>query len=457
MSEEAIREHWEVLSDLISASDREELSRFIESLSSSELARSLSRIDSDEQADLLTLLEPQDAAELIQSLSDSQGADLIEELEPHEAAAIVDEMDSDHRVDVLNELDDEDAHAILERMDPEEAHDVRQLIDYPHDTAGGIMVTEFLSYPITLTVGELLGDIHRNAEVYSDYGVQYAYILSETGTLVGVVRLRDLILTKPDAPVTSIMLANPLYLYVDSTLEEINEFFDRYGFVGVPVTDHRGKLVGVVRRADAEEAASERATQDLMRFGGIVTGEELRSMPAMSRTLRRLAWLLLNLCLSLLASSVILRFESTVDAVGVALVFFMPVIANMSGCSGNQAIAVSIRELSMGIIQPQDYWRVFWKEMQVGAVVSVALAGLLGIVAYVMGCSPFFALAVTAAFGANILVALTIGGLVPLLMRRVGIDPALAGPPILTTCTDMCGFFFLLALASMLVLGGAIA
>ncbi len=265
-----------------------------------------------------------------------------------------------------------------------------------------------------------------------------------------MLRLRDLILAPGDAPITSVMIANPVYVYVDTPLHELDSFFNRYPFVAVPVIKHTGELVGVVRRADAEEALSERAEQTLMRFGGIIGGEELRSMPLKLRAYRRTTWLGVNLVLSLLAASVIRSFHSTIET-AIAVVFFMPVIANMSGCSGNQAVAVSIRELALGLIEPRDLPRVIWKEIQLGLITGLLLAVMLGGVAYVLQGNVWLGIVVGAAICLNSTFALLVGAVVPLVLRMMRLDPALAAPLIVTTISDMCGFFILLSLTSALL------
>ena len=453
MTEERTMDSWEHIEAIVDQNDPKALDTFLDTLSSSEVARAISRLDEDAQNRVLTLLEPEDAADLIEELSDAQGADLLEDLPVSQAAAIVDEMESDERADVLGELDTDDAEAILRQMDPEEAEDARRLLTYPPDTAGGLMITDFVAYPMTMRVADVLSDLRKNVEEYSDYGVQYVYVVSENKALVGVVRLRDLVLSRSDAPLPSVMIANPLYALVTTTLEELDHMFERYTFVALPVTDEAGKLVGVVRRAFVEEAQGERAEEALMRFGGIVGGEELRSMPIFFRASRRLSWLTVNLLLSLVAAGVILAFEKTVRD-WIYLAFFIPVIGNMSGCSGNQAVAVSIRELSLGLIKPEDYVRVLTKEAQVGLVNGLALGAILACIAFLLSGNALFAGAIGIALAGNTFVALALGGLVPLALRRLNMDPALAAPLAVTTISDLCGFTLVLTLAYLALTHG---
>jgi magnesium transporter len=195
-----------------------------------------------------------------------------------------------------------------------------------------------------------------------------------------------------------------------------------------------------------------------LRFSGIIGGEEIRSMPLRERAMRRLAWLGLNSMLSLLAASVVLLFEGTINELFV-LVFFMPVIANLSGCSGNQAVAVSIRELAVGLIQPKDFMLVWRKEFMVGLINGAAIGLILGGVALLLSvtfwhASPLIGVVIGLAFLVNTVIAVSLGGLIPLMLKRIGADAALGAPPILTTLTDMCGFLIVLTLASAAISTG---
>ena len=451
---------WIDLEHLVEQSNGEALHDYLDTLSTAEIARSISRLEEETQATLLTLLEPEDAADLIEELPDAQGADLIEDLPVEQAAAIVDEMDSDHRVDLLGDLDTSDAEAILSKMDPEEAQDARELLQYEPDTAGGIMVTEFVVYPHTLSVGDVLNDLQTNAEAYSDYGVQYAYVQSDSQTLIGVLRLRDLVLSPREKPIREVMIVNPISVLVDAPLEELEQAFDRYMFSGLPVITHQGRIVGVVMRSDTEEAQTDRSERTFMRFSGIIGGEELRTKPLKERTLHRLWWLLINLVLSLAAIVLIDYFKATINR-NLALAAILPVLANLSGCSGNQAIAVSIREMTLGLITSKDLLRVIRMEWILG-LVNGAVIGTLLSVFMVLGSQiglvgtiekpMIFGFVVGISLALNTVLAVALGGAIPLVLKRLGIDPAVAAAPIMTTIVDTCGFFIILMLASQLLM-----
>ena len=447
MDQELYQETWEQLEEILSANDAERLKSYLDSLPPGETARALSRLREEEQTHVLTLLPPERAALLLEELSATQAADLLEDLPATRAAAIIDQLPSDEQTDLLGELDEADAATILREMAPEEANDVRLLSQYPSDCAGGLMITEYLVYPETARVKDVVDDMRAHAEQYATYDVQYAYIISQTKSLVGVLRLRDLLLSVPTTPLAAIMIANPLFLSADASLDELQQFFDRHAFFGVPVTERDQQLVGVVRRADVEEAVGDRADQTLLKVSGIVGGEELRSMPLAIRSFRRLSWLSINIVLNMIAASVIAAYQDTIAAV-IALAVFLPIISDMSGCSGNQAVAVSLRELTLGLVRPHELLRVLVKEAWVGILNGLVLGALLGGVAWLWNGNGYLGLVVGGALALNTLVAVILGGAIPLVLRRFHLDPALASGPILTTVTDMCGFFFALSFAT---------
>jgi magnesium transporter len=428
----------------------EAVTELLDALPAGEAARTMSRLGGDEQRRVFELLEPADAAQLVEQMADVQAAEMLDDLAPGVAAAIVHELDSDDQTDLLASLAADDVEAILAELPPEEAASVRILADYPAEVAGGLMMTEYLAYHHDATVAEVADDLRRNAEVYADYAVQYVYAVDRGGRLRGVVPLRDLLLGKPRSRLGEIMIASPVSVLDGCGLAELEDLFDRQGFVAVPVVDSADRLLGVVRRSAVEEALAERADSDYRKSLGIVGGEELRTMPLLKRSSRRLSWLSVNILLNVLAASVIAYHQDTLAAV-IALAAFLPIISDMSGCSGNQAVAVSMRELSLGLVRPSELLRVWLQEAGLGLLNGTVLGLLLGAVAWLWKGNLYLGLVVGGALAVNTVVAVSIGGTVPLVLRRLGFDPALASGPILTTITDLCGFLLTLQLASVML------
>lgn len=440
---------WTELERLVEGANLEPIEEFLESLPAGEVALAVSRLDDDHQSQLLTTLPPGEAADLIETMPDAQAAELIDQLEPAEAAAIVSEMPSNEQADLLGELRHQRAEDILAELQPAEADELRQLTEYADDVAGGLMVTEVLAFPATVTVDELVGDLRNNADKYRDYQVQYVFVTDARRKLTGVLRLRDLLLAQADQHVGELAIPSPMTVREYTPLDELSILFDHRDFLGLPVVDSEGVLLGLVRRSAVEEAVGQRSDDDYRKTQGLVK-EELRTMPVWVRSRRRLAWLSVNILLNVVAASVIAFYQDTLTQV-IALAVFLPIISDMSGCSGNQAVAVSMRELALGLVRPSEIWRVLFKEVSVGVINGLALGCLIALVAILWKGNPYLGLVVGSAMAVNTLIAVCIGGTLPLVMKRMDMDPALASGPILTTVTDMCGFLIILSLAAALL------
>ena len=437
---------WELLRDCLNRSDKAGAELVLSSLKPEETVRVLFRLSSDDQQRLLALVPPENAAELLYEFPEQHAADLIDHLEADQAAHIVDELPSDEGADILGSLDRETAEAILDEMDPEAAGDVRELIDYPADAAGGLMGLEQFAYPRWIRARDFIRDLRdRRGDIEKLPG--RLLLVDRRGRLTGAVRIEDALLADPESPLSAVA-ADVLSMPVTATLDELDEYFFEHETSGVPIVADDGRLVGRVRNSVVQEALAERASSDQLKVQGIVSGEEIRAMPLVDRSRRRLSWLSINILLNIVAASVIALFQDTLSAV-IALAVFLPIVSDMSGCSGNQAVAVSMRELTLGIVQPRDVMRVWWQEVSVGLINGAALGTLLAIAAFLWQGNPALGLVVGLALAINTVVAVSIGGTVPLLLKHFNVDPAVASGPVLTTVTDMCGFFLVLGLATV--------
>jgi len=441
------------LSEAVARGDAEALLATLTGVASDDLAHALERLDDDEHAQLLTLLDAGEAAGLLELMPESRQIDTLESMNAPAAAAVLRELPPDEQADLLSEVDN--AEDIYAQLAPGEAAGLRTLASYADESAGGLMDNRFLSFGEEQTVAGVVAGLAEVAEREqgrsgSDGGdVQYVYVNDADGRLTGVLRLRDLLLSRRALPVTTVMIPAPQAVHVDDGLTRLNSFFDEHHFLAAPVLDDAGLMLGTVRAAAVRRAFAERAGDDYSKAAGIV-GEELRSMPLRTRCGRRLAWLSLNIVLNIGAASIIALNQDTLEAV-IALAVFLPIISDMSGCSGNQAVAVSMRELSLNVARPADWLRVWGKEAMVGVVNGLALGLLVGGLAYLWKGNVYLGAVVGVALMVNTLVAVSIGGTIPLVLKGMKLDPALASGPILTTVTDMCGFFLVLTMASLVL------
>ncbi|WP_298860149.1 magnesium transporter [uncultured Gimesia sp.] len=441
---------WQLLERIIAAEESDAAQNFLKELPPGEDARVMARLSHSEQQNFLGLLDHENAARLMESLPEVQAGQLLSALTPEQAAHIVDEMHSDEQVDLLHQLSDVQTEAILQEMAPEEAENVRFLSQYNDLSAGGLMITELLSFEESLTVDDVVSDLRKNAEKYAAYDVQYSYVIDNEHRLMGVLGLRDLLLAPPQRMISEMMIRNPTSVPVSTSLQDLQHYFDSHPLYGLPVIDEDQKLIGVVRRDDVEKASEEQAGRTFLRFAGIMGGEELRSLSLKIRSARRLSWLSINIVLNIIAASIIAMYEETLSSV-IALAVFLPIVSDMSGCSGNQSIAVSTRELVLGVIRPRDWFYVFRKEFALGLLNGLALGLLLGFVAYLWKGNPYLGLVIGSALAVNTLMAVCLGAVIPLVLKGFKLDPALASGPILTTLTDMCGFFLVLSFAQAML------
>ena len=441
-------EFWDQLHHLIAAGDIHATRKFLNELESDEILRVFSRLDKDDQQLLLSTLTPVEAAEIILEVPDEQAADLVELLPTKDAASILEEMESHEQADIVGDLAESDAEAILAEMDPAEAAEVRTLATYPDDEAGGLMVTEYVSFKEYAQVDEVIKFLQRTKENPLEFEANF-YVTSDKNKLTGVLSLREMLIVPKETPLRNIS-KTPLSVQLSTNIDELEDFFEENNYFGVPVVDDASRLVGVVRRQDLLRAITERSDKAQLKSKGIVSGEETRSMPTFTRSRRRLSWLSVNIVLNIISASVIALFTDTLSAV-IALAVFLPIVSDMSGCSGNQAVAVSMRELSLGLVKPIDVLHVWFKEIKVGLLNGAALGVLIGVVAYLWQHNIFLSLVIGFALALNTLVAVSIGGTVPLLLRKFNVDPAVASGPVLTTITDLCGFFFVLSIATLML------
>ena len=447
-----VRAATEALTELIWKKERREIARFLDSLAPPDLPIVVSRLDDGDRSEMLEVLDPDHAAGLILEMRELSPHEMLAQISPDAAAAILHILPSDVKTDLVAALKPRTAERILERLPQRERIDVRTMAGYEPDVAGGLTATEVLSYPESATVRHVVDDLRDNASVYTNYDIQYIYVTTDDEKLVGVLKIRDLLLSDADTVLRNLIVEDPVTVDHLTPLDDLRDVFDRHRYLGLPVVAD-GRLLGVVRRSAVEEAAARRTARQFRLVQGIIGGEELRTLPVTVRSGRRLAWLSANIVLNVIAASVIVLFEDTLTQL-IALAAFLPIISDMSGCSGSQAVAVSMRELSLGVVQTREVFRVWLKEISVGLLNGAALGVLLGVVAWLWRGNAVLGVVVGAALAINTLVAVSIGGTVPLLLKGLGVDPALASGPILTTITDICGFFLALGFAALALSSG---
>jgi len=442
---------WIQLEKAVQESNAEETRAILSAIENEEQTRAISRLSIESRRALADTLAADEFAQLLKELPQAQAAELLENLSPAQTAKTICQLPPEIGGQLLRQLDENKSSKILSSIGQTSASvELQARLNYEEGSAGSLMRGAPVTFSQSATVQDVLDDLYQHAEDYADRDVQYLYVVDEAQRLTGVLQLRQLLWSPKETQIKEFMVREPLVVSDKLDFHELASLFESRPFLGLPVVDDEEKLLGVVPRDAVQRETSNEQTEQYLQSQGIIDGEELRSMPTLERCRKRLAWLAPNILLNLAAASVIAANEKTLKEV-IALAVFLPIVSDMSGCSGNQAVAVSIRELTLGVIRPRDFIRVIVKEGLVGIINGTLLGLLLGTVAGIWKGNFFLGAVVAASLALNTVLSVLLGGLVPLVLKSRKVDPALASGPILTTCTDMCGFFLVLSLASMMI------
>jgi magnesium transporter len=445
MSDESLKDLENRIETLVEDGNVEELQELLNSLHPSDIADLFPRLGRLEQNFVWDLLPDEVSSDVLVELEEPAQEELLDALSEGEIVRLVDELESDDAADVIGTLDGEKAQKVLDTMDLESRMEVRRLLDYDEETAGGIMALEVASVTESDTVRQAvdkLRDLVENEGVEDIYNV---YIVNEDGKLQGMLNLRQFILAPPDTPVNELKEDNIVCVPTSMDQEEVASIFRKYDLVSLPVVDDFGRLAGRITVDDIVDVIAEEAEEDLAIIAG--TRDEEPSERSTFKVFReRIPWLFTGLMGGLIAATVMHYFEATLVRV-IALAFFVPVITAMGGSTAIQSSSIVVRGLATGEIDMRDLIPRIFREIRVALLNGLVLGFILGgIVAvwltqYDLGLFIGFILLI------NICIASLLGASVPIFMKKVGIDPALAMGPFVTTTIDITGLLVYLGLA----------
>jgi magnesium transporter len=429
----------------------------------------VSEFHPEDIAELLEDLSAHEAVVLVRALPTETAADVVERLSPQRqvlvfsaidtgrAVELLGEMDPDDRVDLLQELEEDDAKSLLaalERREPEAAEEVRELERYEPETAGGLMTTEFAALPPETKVWEAMEAARRFGREEMAEMLYYIYVCRPNGELLGVVSLRDLILSEPGQPLSEIMTENVFQVSAFDDQEKVAHAMARYDLAALPVVDNLSRMLGVVTIDDVVDVVIEEATEDAQKMGGVVPLEDSYFATGWAEFVwKRGSWLVLLFIAQLLTATVI-RENREILAATVELVLFIPLIIASGGNAGSQSATLIIRAMALGELRPGDWARVAARELLIGLSLGIAL-GLIGFVRGWFAGETVAPLAIATAVGMSILAIVTlstmIGSLLPLLIRRAGLDPAVSSTPFIASVVDVLGLIVYFTVAQVIL------
>ncbi|MFQ5738128.1 MAG: magnesium transporter [Acidobacteriota bacterium] len=421
----------------------------LEKLHPGDVSHIMQELNDREQLAVFSVLMGHDrrlAAETLNELEVERGLDLLSTFSGAEIAQVLQELEADDQAVFISALPEELAREVLDRMRVEESVEVQGLLQYDEETAGRIMTPNVFALHEELSVGEAIHTIQTTQDLEM---VFYLYVVDKRNHLVGVASLRQLLMVPPTTPLKKVMTTDVIAVSTDTDQEEVARQVALYDILAIPVVDHENKLVGVITVDDVIDVIKDEATEDILHLAGVEADDRMHT-PARSSLRKRLPWLVINLATALLAATVVAYYEPTIARLPL-LAIFLPVVAGMGGNSGTQTLTVMVRSLALGEVSWKNARTALLKEILVGVSNGVALGILAGLVAYLWRGNLLIGVVLAGAMIANMLVAGVSGTLVPLVVKKLNVDPAIASGIILTTFTDVVGFFSFLGLAATLL------
>jgi magnesium transporter len=429
----------------IEAGRVDELRELVGDLHESDLGALVEALEPEQRPRLVELLGIDFDFTALTEVDDAVREEILEELPPRTVAEGVRDLDSDDAVAILAHMPQEERAEILDQLPALERVALTRSLEYPEDSAGRRMQTEFIAVASHWNVGQAIDYMRETVELPERF--YEVYVMNELGHFVGAVPLDRLLRSKRPVPISELVEDDRPLIRADQDQEEVARLFQRYNWVAAPVLDNTNRLVGVITFDDVADVIQEEAEEDIKALGGVARYEELSdSVWTIARG--RFNWLLVNLGTAFLASSVLGLFEGQLQKM-VALAVLAPIVASQGGNATTQTMTVAVRALATQDLRDANAWRVVRREVLVGLFNGVAFAMITGAAAYVWFRVPGLGIVIGLAMVCNLVAAALGGILIPLALHRLRFDPAVASSPFVTTVTDVVGFFSFLSIASV--------
>lgn len=393
----------------------------------------------------LTFITPAQIAALIQELEYDVQIEILHQLGIERSSKVMNLMDNDDLADLLNELSVDKIQEFLDVMKQEDSQNIQSLMSYPADTAGGLMTNQFVWIHADQTVRQAVDKLKTYASFSEN--IYYLYVINKEKKLVGVVSYRDLLIADIDEKIEDLMFNRVVSVHVDADQEEVAQTIERYDFIAVPVVNDQNVLLGIITVDDAIDVMIREANEDIEKLSA--SGKDIDfNTKALTASFRRLPWLILLLFIGLVSGSIISGFEDTLEQV-VALIFFMPMIAGMTGNTGTQSLAVVVRGIITTDVDRNTVIKLIFRELRVGLIIGITCGILILLIAYFWRGSLVLGVVVGLSLLLTLIVGTLAGTIIPLLLYRLGVDPAVASGPLITTLNDIFSLMIYFGIATM--------
>ena len=437
-----------LLSDALDSGRLGPVRRLVNTLSPAEIGNLLESLPPAKRTIVWGLVDAEDDGEVLVHVGDEVRESLLAEMDPDEIIAAVEDLDIDDLADLVEDLPDAVIEQVLLSMDRENRERLEQALSYPEDTAGRLMNPDVVTVRADTTLEVVLRYLRLRGEL-PDH-TDRLYVVSRRHQYLGRISISDLLTQDPSTPINRLVDDEQAAIYVGETASEVARKFSDYDWISAPVVDENNILLGRITIDDVVDIIRDQAEHQALSAAGLDEDEDLFS-PVPRAMRRRRIWLSINLATAFVAASVVGQFEGTISKL-VALAALMPIVAGMGGNAGTQVLALMVRGLALGQVSASNLRVLLWKEIRVALLNGLALGTILGLVVLLWFKMPGLALVIAVALTLNLLFAASAGVLVPITLRRMGFDPALASSIFLTTVTDVMGFFTFLGLATLFLL-----
>ena len=438
-----------ILKELLLNRDFTELRKKLSSMNPVDIAEMLRELEIDEQLLVFRLLKKDEAADVFSEMSGDEQKELINGFTDQELSVILDEMDEDDLADMVEEMPAGVVERVLARTSPEMRNAVNQLLQYKEDSAGAIMTTEFIALKETMSVKEAFDYIRAVADERED--VYTCYITSGARMLEGVVTVKEMLLSGLDEQIGTLMNRNVIHVSTTTDQEEAARLFDKYNLTALPVVDNEGRLVGMITVDDAIDTMREETSEDFEKMAALNPKEEdYFHTSIMEHVRNRLPWLLILMFSSIATGLVIEKYELAFQAMP-ALVALMPMLSDTGGNAGSQTSTLIIRGMALGEIRLSDFLKVVFKESRIALICGLVLGIANGLRIFIQYHNIVLASIIAITLVLTVIVSKLCGAIMPMLAKKLGMDPAIMASPLLTTVVDVCSVFIYFNIATILM------
>ncbi len=436
------------ISNLVKEKSNHALLNLFADIHSADIAEIINHSNTANAKYLFELLDTETASEVITEIDENLREKILDKIDTEKISDIIDELETDDATDIVSELPDDIAEKVLDKMDAEDSEDVKELLKYDEETAGGIMSSDFVAVEDYETIRAAIREVRNNEENFEQ--IYHIYVLNNEEVLVGIVSLKSLLTNSLRTKITSVMEEDLIYVTPDVDQEEVANLMKKYDLVAIPVVDENKVMLGRITIDDIVDVIQEEADEDLQKMAGL--SEEQESSDSIFRISRiRLPWLLIALVIELFGVFILSKYQYVLEEITIAA-FFFPVVMAMGGSSGNQAAIVMVKGLSSSQLWLKESLKKLFKELLVALLNGIVISAVLFAATFYFFPDTYFLFVLSFSLLIIIVFATMLGASIPIILKNMGVDPAVATGPFVSTMNDIIGLLIYMTLITLFII-----